>query len=52
MPKENSGMKVRDADGTYRFQSRKCTVTLKFAEEETAPTIEDILEKILIERMQ
>ena len=41
----------QDKDGVYRYRSGKCTVTLKFANSEVAPTVEEALEKILIGRM-
>ncbi len=43
--------KKQDKDGVYRFRSGKCTVTLKFAKSEVAPTVEEALEKILMGRL-
>ena len=35
----------------YRFQSGKCTVTLKFSKGEAAPTVEEALVKIAARRI-
>lgn len=36
----------------FNVQSGKYTVTVKFSEEASAPTAEELLENILIRRMQ
>ena len=51
MTTENKEVEIQAIDGAYRFQSRKCIVTLKFSKGETAPTVEEALEKILIGRL-
>ncbi len=42
---------VRATDGTYRFQSGKSSIALKFSMRESAPTVEEGLVKILIGRI-
>ena len=51
MNTKNKEMKLQSTDGIYRFQSGKCLVTLRFSKGETAPTVEEALEKILIGRI-
>lgn len=51
MTTENKGMKIQATGDTYRFRNGRCSITLKFANEETAPTVEEVLEKILMGRI-
>ena len=52
MTTDNNKLKMHSLDGAYRFQSGKCTITLKFSAEKGAPTVEEALEKILRGRME
>ena len=51
MATENKEMKLQNTDGAYRYQSGKCLITMKFSKGETAPKVEEALEKILIGRI-
>lgn len=51
MATENKEMKLQNTDEAYRYQSGKCLITLKFSKGETAPTVEEALEKILMGRL-
>lgn len=51
MTTENKEVEIQGIDGTYRFQSGKCSIILKFSKGEGAPTVEEALEKILIGRL-
>ena len=49
---KNKDKQVKGADDVYRFQSGKCTITLKFSDGDAAPSVEEALEKILVGRME
>lgn len=51
MTTEKKELQLQHTDGEYLFQSKKCLISLKFANGETAPTVEEGLVKILSGRL-
>lgn len=52
MATDNKDITVKDTDVAYRFRRGKCTITPKFSDREDAPSVEEMLEKILRGRME